>query len=370
MKQYHNILETILKHGVEKESGRPGMPNTIAIHGHMERIDLMDGFPLLTTKKMGVKSILHELKWFLSGDTNVKYLIDNKVNIWNKDCFKWFMRNNPEHPMAQFEGEVDGEDYTRALNEFVDKLKSDDEFCAEHGDLGRVYGAQWRKWRGGKKIEFESSDDVLAVTYHDQVADLVKGLRTNPYSRYHIISGWNPAEKANMALPPCHLLYQFHCRPLTIEQRFDVWSNEIATSAHYFQNYRDTHSEADQIAYLDDAKIPKYALDLTMFQRSCDTFLGVPYNIASCGAFIMILAKMTNMAPGHLVWMGGDVHVYDTHREQIQEQLSRECRPLPRLIIPDEVADLEDPKDLDVSKFELVDYDPHPPIKGILSAGV
>lgn len=307
MQQYHDLLKNIIENGVEKESGRANMPNTIGISNAHMSFDLIEGFPLLTTKKMFLKGIIHELLWFMRGDTNIKYLVDNGVNIWNKDAYRWYLKEMEkcgEKPM-------DMEWFIKHIKEGDIELVRND---YKLGDLGKVYGYQWRNQNGV-----------------DQLAEVVKGLKENPFSRYHIIDGWNKADFPEMALPPCHLLYQFIARP-----------------------------KADGSFYL----------DLNMYQRSCDTFLGVPFNIASASLFLMIMAKASGMEAGVFNWIGGDTHVYVTHKEQVELQLSREPYPLPTLKIKKEINSLEGIENLTIDDFELIGYESHPAIKAELSVGL
>jgi thymidylate synthase len=259
MKAYLDLLRDILEHGVEKED-RTGT-GTISVFGRQMRIDLSQGFPLLTTKKMHIKSIVHELLWFLSGSTNIGYLRENGVTIW-------------------------------------------DEWADENGDLGRVYGAQWRTWL---------APDGTTV---DQISRLIEGIRQNPDSRRHLVSAWNPAEVESMALPPCHYAFQFY----VAEGRLSC-----------------------------------------MFQmRSVDTFLGLPFNLASYALLTHMVAQQCDLKAGDLIWTGGDVHIYRNHLEQVRLQLTREPYPLPTLVIkrkPESIFDYR------YDDFEFSGYRSHPPIK-------
>ena len=259
MQQYHDLLRHILKNGSKKED-RTGT-GTLSCFGYQMRFDLSEGFPLLTTKKVHMRSIIHELLWFLKGDTNIKYLKENGVSIW-------------------------------------------DEWADEKGNLGPVYGHQWRSWPGhrGESI--------------DQIGELVQAIRTNPDSRRLIVSAWNPADIPQMALPPCHCLFQF---------------------------------------YVADGK-----LSCQLYQRSADTFLGVPFNIASYALLTLMIAQMCDLKVGEFIHSFGDVHLYTNHLEQVELQLSREIRPLPQLLINPEVKDLFAFRYED---FTLLNYDPHPAIK-------
>ena len=263
MKQYLDLCQRVLNEGTEKHD-RTGT-GTISVFGHQMRFNLEEGFPLLTTKKLHLKSIIYELLWFLKGDTNVKYLQDHGVRIWN-------------------------------------------EWADEHGELGPVYGHQWRSWpdyQGG---------------HIDQITQLVEQIKKNPDSRRHIVSAWNVAEVNNMALPPCHTLFQF---------------------------------------YVADGR-----LSLQLYQRSADIFLGVPFNIASYALLLMMMAQVTSLKVGDFVHTFGDAHIYLNHIEQVKLQLSRDTRTLPKMIINPEVKDLFDFKFED---FQLVDYDPHPHIPGVVA---
>lgn len=263
MKQYLSLLEHILENGTEK-GDRTGT-GTISTFGYQMRFDLEEGFPVLTTKKLHLRSIIHELLWFLQGDTNIRYLKENGVRIW-------------------------------------------DEWADEDGDLGPVYGYQWRSW--------PNPDG----SHTDQIKKLVEGIKNNPNSRRHIVSAWNPSFIDDMALPPCHCLFQF---------------------------------------YVNDGK-----LSCQLYQRSADTFLGVPFNIASYALLTLMVAQVCDLKPGEFIHTFGDVHLYKNHLDQAQLQLTREPRALPKMKINPEVKDLFAFKFED---FELIDYDPHPHIKAAVS---
>lgn len=263
MKQYHDLLQHLLDNGAAK-SDRTGT-GTLSVFGHQMRFNLEDGFPVVTTKKLHLRSIIIELLWFLKGDTNIQYLKDNGVSIW-------------------------------------------DEWADVNGNLGPVYGYQWRSW--------PNPDG----THTDQIVKLIEGLKKNPDSRRHIVSAWNPSFIDQMALPPCHCLFQF---------------------------------------YVADGK-----LSCQLYQRSCDTFLGVPFNIASYALLTMMVAQVVGLKPGEFVWTGGDVHLYSNHIEQAKLQLSRDHRPLPTMKINPEVKDLFA---FEYSDFELINYDPHPHIKAAVA---
>lgn len=296
MEQYLKLLQHILDNGVKK-GDRTGV-GTISVFGYQTRFDLSKGFPLLTTKKVFLRGIIHELLWFLRGETNIKYLVDNNVNIWNEWPYQSYLRqNNLEQEYPKY-----SEKWKEKLQWFVEQVKIDAEFAKKWGELGPVYGKQWRNFEGT-----------------DQISDVIDTLKKNPDSRRIIVSAWNPKEIPEMAksgLPPCHCLFQF---------------------------------------YVADGK-----LSCQLYQRSCDVFLGVPFNIASYALLTMIIAKLTGLEPGEFIHTYGDTHIYLNHLEQVKEQLKREPRPLPKMIIHGDQKKIEDFKFED---FELVDYNPHPPIK-------
>ena len=284
MKQYLDLCRKILDEGMKKDD-RTGT-GTISYFGYQMRFDLEKGFPLLTTKRVHLKSIIHELLWFISGDTNIKYLVDHDVRIWN------------DWPYASFKNssEYNGE----TIEEFAAKIKESDEFSKKYGNLGPVYGKQWRNFGGVDQLEW-----------------LINEIKTNPTSRRLIISAWNPAEISEMALPPCHCFMQF---------------------------------------YVNDGK-----LSCQLYQRSADVFLGVPFNIASYSLFTMMIAQVCNLKPGTFVHTIGDAHIYLNHLDQINLQLSRDTRELPTMLINKDVKSIYDFKYED---FELINYNPHKGIKG------
>lgn len=263
MKQYQDLMQHVLQNGAQKND-RTGT-GTISVFGYQMRFDLQKGFPLVTTKKLHLRSIIHELIWFLKGDTNIKYLKDNGVSIW-------------------------------------------DEWADENGELGPVYGSQWRSW---------PKPDGSHI---DQISDVIKQIRSNPDSRRLIVSAWNVAEIGNMALPPCHCFFQF---------------------------------------YVSDGK-----LSCQLYQRSADIFLGVPFNIASYALLTMMTAQVCGLEPGDFVHTLGDAHLYNNHLDQTRLQLSRESRPLPQMKINPDISNIFDFKFED---FSLENYDPHPHIKGAVA---
>lgn len=370
MKQYLDLLQKILDEGVEKESGRANMPNTIGISKGDIEMNLLEGFPLLTTKKMYWKGIVHELLWFLRGETNIKYLVDNNVNIWNGDAYRWYLKHCSDNKIIPYFPKIENfvefikdtviSTYYDSTNNIQYELRGNNNELSAHllalnaidyivGDLGKVYGYQWRNQNGV-----------------DQVKEVLDGLKNNPYSRYHIIDAWNKADFRDMALPPCHLLYQFIVRPLTVEERLYLMKND--TSLKDKINVLGTR-KPDQ-DFFDPYNIPKFYLDLNMYQRSCDTFLGVPFNIASMSLLLMLFAEVNNMIPGVANWIGGDTHLYVDHIPVVKEQLSREPRELPKMLIKKELNSLDDILALTINDFELVDYNPQDSIKAELFVGL
>ena len=287
MKQYLDMCRFVLENGKMKTDRTN--TGTVSYFGYQARYDLEEGFPLLTTKKVHLKSIIHELLWFISGDTNIKYLVDNDVRIWNEWPFEAYKKSD----------EFQGED----LKEFAQKIKDDNEFAKKWGNLGPVYGKQWRDFGGV-----------------DQLENLVNDLKNNPNSRRLIISAWNPPLIPSMALPPCHAFMQF---------------------------------------YVNDGE-----LSCQLYQRSADIFLGVPFNIASYSLFTMMLAQVCGLKAKWFVHTLGDAHIYTNHFEQVNLQLTREPRKLPIMKINPEIKSIYDFKYED---FTLEGYDPHPLIKGVVA---
>ena len=280
---YQQLLMDIMANGVEKED-RTGT-GTVSVFGRQIRHNMQDGFPLLTTKKMAVKSIMTELKWFLKGDTNIKYLVDNGCNIWNGDAYKAYKTKYG----------YDDIDAPLSMGEFITKIKTDDEFAIDNGDLGPIYGHQWRHWT----VKEDDSYDGEYV-WVDQIKNLINDLKTNPDSRRLMVSAWNPGDQPEMALPPCHYGFQVYTRPSTREE-------EIANPGKH------------------------RVVSLMWNQRSVDTFLGLPFNIASYGMLLELIAKECNMIPGELIGNLGDVHLYKNHIKQAKTQCSRQSYNLPKL---------------------------------------
>lgn len=288
MKEYLDLCQKVLDEG-EQKSDRTGT-GTISLFGHQMRFNLQEGFPLMTTKRLYTKAVVHELIWFISGSTNITYLVRNDVRIWNEWAYERFVKSS---------------DYQKeTMQEYIEKIKTDDEFAFKHGELGPVYGRQWRNFNGVDQLQY--------------VIDLLKN---NPDSRRIMLNAWNPAEIGEMALPPCHVLMQFYVSK--------------------------------------DRK-----LSCQLYQRSADLFLGVPFNIASYSLLTHILADLCDLEVGDFVHTLGDVHIYNNHVDQVQLQLSREPYPLPKLRILNHHDNIED---YTFEDFAFEDYQYHPTIKAEIS---
>ena len=330
-KQYQELLQDILDNGVDK-SDRTGT-GTRSVFGRQIRHNMQDGFPLLTTKKMAIKSIMTELKWFLKGDTNIKYLVDNKCYVWNGDAYKKYTTVLEPHYTNG------GDVFTE--KQFIEEIKNSNEFADTWGDLGPIYGKQWREW----KTFFTQKEGI------DQIQNLINELKTNPDSRRLMVSAWNVSELHEMTLPPCHYGFQVYTRELSLEERIDIHNiGSISKSS-------DFHHE-----HMDINEVPRRAISLMWNQRRVDTFLGLPFNIASYGMLLHLLAEEVNMVPGELIGNLGDTHLYSNHVEQAKEQISREPMEfLPKLKL----------SNVDVLggefDYEILHYNSHPAIKAPLS---
>ena len=315
-KKYQSLLQDILDNGVVKETRNGG---TISVFGRQIRHNMKDGFPLLTTKKMAFKTMVTELLWFLRGDTNIKYLVDNNCHIWDGDCFANYLKKQSDN--FQNTTPLNFLNNSKAKEDFINKIKTDDEFAKTWGDLGKIYGAQWRNW--GSEIPFGEAISSLDIGV-DQIANLINDLKTNPDSRRLMVSAWNVGELNQMVLPPCHYGFQVYTRELNHKERFK----------HYTRNSNTGLSEINFTPpQLDELNVPTRAISLMWNQRSVDTFLGLPFNIASYGLLLEIIAKAVNMIPDELIGNLGDTHLYANHVEQAKEQIGREPFALPTLNI-------------------------------------
>ncbi len=301
-KQYQSLLQDILDNGVEKKD-RTGT-GTISVFGRQIRHKMSEGFPLLTTKKMPWKSIVTELLWFLQGNTNIKWLVDNGCNIWNGDAYKNYSSNN-------FGKTIHTEE------QFIERIKTDDEFAKKWGELGPIYGKQWRKWSSISDSDF----DMRMSTYEvDQIQNIINDLKTNPDSRRLMVNAWNVGELDQMVLPPCHYGFQVYTTELSDLRRYNIWfNNNYETGMERFFDPNNL-PDFDNSYYV---PTPKRAISLMWNQRSVDTFLGLPFNIASYGLLLEIIAKEVNMIPDELIGNLGDVHLYTNHIEQAKEQIGR-----------------------------------------------
>ena len=335
-KQYTDLLQDILENGVTK-SDRTGT-GTLSVFGRQIRHKMSEGFPLLTTKKMPFKTITTELLWFLRGDTNIKFLVDNGCHIWDGDAYKSYS----DHFIG----------YEDVPNKelFIEQIKTDDEFAKKWGELGPVYGKQWRSWEG-------------LNSNTDQITNLIKDLKTNPDSRRLMVNAWNVGELDQMVLPPCHYGFQVYTRELSLEERRSLVSQEMFNRI-YNGGGPDTlsHPEINQF------NVPTRSISLMWNQRSADTFLGLPFNIASYGLLLEILAKEVNMVPDELIGNLGDTHLYSNHVEQAKEQVGREPFDLPTLNqFPTYEGSRPSIESYVIGDFTLNDYQSHPSIKAPLS---
>ena len=332
--QYKDLLSTILQYGREKND-RTGT-GTKSIFGYTIRHDMTQGYPLLTTKRIAVKTMIEELKWFLKGDTNIQTLIKNNCNIWNGDAYKAYQR------ACMYLLELD--DLTK--KEFIEKIKTDDEFAKSWGELGPIYGNQWRKWSSGV-LEDKHLEPI------DQIQNLINDLKTNPDSRRLMVNAWNVGELDQMTLPPCHYGFQVYTTEMTLKERAEEWTLSIGKDISYAKRLE--HKD------LDERKVPRRKISLMWNQRSVDVFLGLPFNIASYALLLKLIADEVNMIPDQLIGNLGDTHLYLNHLDQAKEQLKREPYCLPELEVSN-VDILNGNFD-----YELHGYESHPRIKAPLS---
>jgi len=361
-KQYQELLQTILDYGVEKKD-RTGT-GTKSIFGYTIRHNMKEGFPLLTTKKMPFKTITTELLWFLRGDTNIKYLVDNDCHIWDGDCFANYVRNFTKYIESLPENSET--EFIINKEEFINKIKTDNEFANKWGELGPIYGKQWRAFGGYEKVP--SGWEHHAITHYkdipkgDQITNLISELKTNPDSRRLMVNAWNVGELDQMVLPPCHYGFQVYTRELSLEERRNI-ANSTQNDIHYGE-----FISPMAVEHWDRINIPTRAISLMWNQRSVDTFLGLPFNIASYGLLLEIIAKEVNMVPDQLIGSLGDTHLYLNHIEQAKEQIGREPFELPKLGTDYREGEYDkNLKDFVPDDFYLIDYQSHPSIKAPLS---
>ena len=368
-KQYQTLLQTILDFGVEKKD-RTGT-GTKSIFGYTIRHNMKDGFPLLTTKKMAWKTMVTELLWFLRGDTNIKYLVDNDCHIWDGDAYKNYLKHTitgVENGLDRIKGHLDNclvefegsyEHFTNpsfaygfrphTQEEFINKIKTDDAFAYKWGDLGPIYGKQWRRWEIKNKVNETTGEVFLGNQYIDQIANLISELKTNPDSRRLMVNAWNVGELDQMVLPPCHYGFQVYTRELKLGER-----NEIR-DMQYFKN-RLHQSLKGSDTKIDWENIPTRAISLMWNQRSCDVPLGIPMNISSYALLLMMIADEVNMVPDELIGNLGDCHIYLNQMEGVKEQIGREPYPLPKVSVRDGIFCSS------VNDVILENYQSHPKI--------
>jgi thymidylate synthase len=364
---YQNLLKDILENGVKKETRNGG---TTSVFGRQIRHKMSDGFPLLTTKKMAWKTMVTELLWFLRGDTNIKFLVDNNCHIWDGDAYKRYCTEWSKYPSEgvfssnEYSSPTEYEAVRFTQEEFINKIKTDDEFAKTWGELGPVYGKQWRSWHSNAKVTMDGK-------YHeekgiDQIQNLINDLKTNPDSRRLMVNAWNVGELDQMVLPPCHYLFQVYTRELKILERTNIAIENKLTheTAHLTKDF-------DYRKWFDENNVPTRAISLMFNMRSNDVPLGLPFNLASYGLLLEILAKQVNMIPDELIANLGDVHIYKNQIDGVKEQLKRTPMKLPNLIISEEVnfngTIDEFLESCNKDSFKLDGYESHPPIKIPLS---
>jgi thymidylate synthase len=371
--KYQELLQDILDNGVVK-TDRTGT-GTISVFGRQIRHRMSQGFPLLTTKKMAWKTMVTELIWFLSGSTNIKYLVDNNCHIWDGDAYKnytkkindvidgykcgdimgmqphmevWFSDSDKLTPLTQ--------------SEFINKIKTDDEFAKKWGELGPIYGKQWRSWKYQENEWYDGNTHYPEIsTSIDQISNLILQLKTNPDSRRLMVSAWNVSELGQMVLPPCHYGFQVYTRELTGEERWDLLKKKVGDDKFQLMVDDIVPFGGGLSEELEVYNIPKRAISLMWNQRSVDTFLGLPFNIASYGLLLTMIADEMNMVPDELIGNLGDVHLYKNHIEQAKEQIKREPFDLPTVHVRDGIFSFGG------QDVILENYQSHPPIKAPLS---
>jgi thymidylate synthase len=367
-KKYQELLQDILDNGVTKETRNGG---TLSVFGRQIRHKMSEGFPLLTTKKMYWKGIVTELLWFLRGETNIKYLIDNDCHIWDGDAYKNYlnvvMYERPDYLHEKYghlnmSVKKDGDKYIPyTQEEFINKIKTDKKF-ENWADLGPVYGRQWRKWEQNSVAPWGG----LAINHIDQIANLINDLKTNPDSRRLMVTAWNPADLESSVLPPCHYGFQVYTRELRTPERMD-WLNKMNNSDQRYRNVT-----------MDELNVPTRAISLMFNMRSNDVPLGLPFNLASYGLLLQIIAKEVNMVPDELIVSLGDAHIYVNQIDGVKEQLTREPYPLPKLKLDDWYSTQGDVNNstevimdclmgLNHGHITLENYQSHPTIKMPLS---
>jgi len=388
MKQYIDLLKAIEAQGTDKPAARANMPGSRSLFGYQFRHNLADGFPLLTTKKMYWKGIVAELLWFLRGDTNIKFLVDNGVNIWNGDAYNFYLKKCKEVGVTEpleMEGEFGFIAHIKA-SQLQPGTKVLAQSGYQYGDCGYQYGKVWTNWQGEPFLAGNTSggDNHIYIDQPsiNQITRVIRSLRETPESRRHIVTAVDPAHDTDLALYWCHSMFQFNCRPLTLNERYELSNTgyilfEDESDELEYKQMPNIYGPETLTERMDYFNVPKYYLDCQLYQRSADSILGVPFNIASYALLTHFIAKIVNMVPGEFIHSFGDAHVYDNHKEAMAEQLSRTPTELPKLNINSLPFDyLEAGEDWDnflyglkIEDFELIGYNPQPAIKAELSTG-
>jgi thymidylate synthase len=351
-KAYQALLQDILDNGVDK-TDRTGT-GTISVFGRQIRHKMSEGYPLLTTKKMAFKTMVTELLWFLRGDTNIKYLVDNGCHVWDGDCFANYVRTFSKYVDSLPENSET--EFIINKDKFINKIKTDNEFARQWGELGPIYGKQWRSWNRKTTREEKIINPGIYEIQIDQIANLINDLKTNPDSRRLMVSAWNVGEMDQMVLPPCHYGFQVYTRELSLDDR-----RKLVTHEMHRQIYTGGDSSTLSHSEINQWNVPTRAISLMWNQRSVDTFLGLPFNIASYGLLLEMIADEVNMVPDELIGNLGDVHLYKNHIEQAKEQITREPMELPTVHVRDGIF-CSLPVDI-----ILENYQSHPAIKAPLS---
>lgn len=373
-KDYQDLIKDVLENGVVKKD-RTGT-GTISVFGRQIRHKMSTGFPLLTTKKIPFKTMVTECLWFLRGDTSIEYLLKNDCNIWTGDAYKNYRSKSkdialPENLYRNLIDDlnknamfpIDNPSRMLSQEEFINKIKTDNEFAKKWADLGPVYGAGWRRWESieTKYDEFGENHYEVKTRKIDQIQNLINDLKTNPDSRRLLVSAWAVHDLPNMALPPCHFSFQVYTRELSDDERWELY---IKSDLNIEINGIPLELKHMRTPFYPKS-LPKRTISLIFNMRSTDLGLGLPFNLASYGLLLMILAKEVNMIPDELIYSGGDVHIYSNHVDGLKEQLTREPFELPTVnILKDNVDDIGE---YEISDFELINYKSHPTIKLPLS---
>lgn len=342
--KYKDMLHHILNNGVKKVD-RTGT-GTLSVFDYTIKHKMSEGFPLLTSKKMFTKGIIHELIWFLNGETNIKYLVENNIHIWTGDAYKNYCKSHEE----LIDGYLHVKPIEHSRESFINEIKNNEKFAAKWGELGPIYGKQWRKWnkytiKPGivQRVDGKYNENYYDLDYQiDQIKNLINDLKENPDSRRLMVNAWNPGDLDDMVLPPCHYSFQCYTVEMSLEERKEYWTKTLNKSIHYAKEF--------DIKDLDERNVPKRKLSLKWHQRSVDTCLGLPFNLASYGLLLELLAKETNMIADELIFSGGDCHIYLNHIEGAKQQLRNEIFNLPTLKLNNQSFDFK------IDDVEIINY--------------